>query len=323
MAFAKRVAVREMVTGEDGTIKVIYVDPNTGQQIDNPTGYNIIEARNVSDTRFSHHDPKTREDNTPKPTVTQQVMDPTGHSGNSNISAALTPSRNEEQRRAEFGKDYYNKPGLMGLAGFLPGIMGTIGTAANLGINANNNAAVNNQRENLGFAPKSALQNVGGIISDKHGYIGDQSYNGEGNERVTPVSFEAEDKYGRTTLTPDEARMREQLNPSAYDEATQAESENAVKSYEQQYGTKGWLSGLTNTMKSYFSETPDNDSSKSSGLGGFGKDIFAGSNKNTSVDDSRTDTHSQGGFNIDPAKGGMTSNGTAPGHNTPGWESSH
>ncbi len=275
--FARRpYAIRKLVKGADGTLQVIYVDQKTGQQIDNPEGYKIVDANagkywdgnknNNNSGNGNNSDTGPKQDKT---SFTNAVMGQRGE--RPDIAGAVT--KNTEP-------SYINKPAAMGFAGFLPGILGTAGMMANLGVNANNTAAVNDKRESLGFSERSTMSNVGSTLMDKQGYIGDASYaNAAGKTQTTPVSFESQDSAGRTTLTPNEARMRAETNPT-FREATLAETQNAQQSFQQEFGSKGFLSGLSTAAKGMFSSmfsTP----SPTGGTGGTSSTTSGGFNQGT------------------------------------------
>lgn len=295
-------AVRKIVRNSDGTTGIIYVDPKTGQQINNPEGYNIVEARNNT--------------NPPGGTVQSQEKPPEKGFSEKFIDNTVRPENGGAQTDSNRGTmadqyGYTNKPGWAGLVGLVPGPIGLLGKLGNIGINAANTAAVNNQKEVLGFAQPTGLQNIGSALSDKHGYIGDATYGIGDNQRTTPVSFEGVDPVGRTTLTPNEARMRNELDPS-FQQATVAQVANARDAYESKYGTTGFLGGLANAAKGFFGNlfgTPAvAGNTGSAGESGGSAGTSAGSSGSSSTpsidspnssgppgDDSASSTNSSGG----------------------------
>jgi len=239
----KKFALKKLVRDINGKTKIVFVDADTNKQINDPKGYTVIESDNVPQDVQKTETGADITKETNKASVTDQVLDVNrGNDRNTNIQAALKTS----------DSSYINKPAALGFAGFLPGPLGLIGTAANVGINANNTVQVNKQKEALGFMKPTGLQNLGGVLMDKKGYIGDQAVtDGVGKTRSTPVSFEATDPVGRGTLTPNEARMRNELDPTAR-EATVAEKQNAQNAYKQAH-PQGFLSNLQTAAKSLFS----------------------------------------------------------------------
>lgn len=307
---AKPYAIRKLVTGEDGITKVVYVNAKTGQVVENPTGYNIVEAKNTSSDLNVGQVTQDTAKHGHKPSLTDVAVgkaDPVGNKTETAIKNSLSNTSNPTQSTNNNNYGYINKPAIAGFAGMLPGPLGTIGTLGNMGINTRNVMAENRQRENLGFTNRNPLQTGLGVLRDNHGYIGDASYtNGFGEQRVTPVSFEGVAPDGRTALTPDEARMRQQLNPT-FQEATTKQVQTARKDFNDEgYQHPGFLSRIADAGKGFFSNIFGSPEPKSNGGAGGTKSQTAG-----------------GSLNREPEKNGMTSNGTAPGHNTPGWESSH
>ncbi len=259
---SKKYAQKKIVKGPDGKPQVILVDSNTGKIINNPKGYTIIESSNVIDPAQQQR--KNTVNNTNVSTTKGQTLQddgseilqevrgiPESSRENPNITAA---KQTGERPVNTFGNQYgyTNKPAGMGFLGFLPQPLGFMATGANLGINAKNTEAVNDQREVLGFSDRTTMQDVGSTLFDKQGYIGDQAtIDNTGVSRTTPVSFEAEDAVGRTTLTPEEARMREELNPQKYDEASQAAIDNAKTKFAQE--NPSWAASLATSAKGLFS----------------------------------------------------------------------
>lgn len=100
---------------------------------------------------------------------------------------------------------YINKPGYMSFLGMapVPGA-GMASMALNTGINLGNNQAIRTAQKMLGIpSPKpNFVKDM--VKSPKDGFIGDIPIKGKNY----PVGFEAKNKEGETTLTPNEARMR-------------------------------------------------------------------------------------------------------------------
>ena len=118
---------------------------------------------------------------------------------------------------------YINKPTGAGFANALPGALGVGGRILNGMVNASNTGAENEARRMLGIEPKSMIK---GTFKDDQGYLGDISYNGA----TSPVGFEAQTPDGQITLTPNEARMRQQM--SGAKPATEKESKRNKDSFE-------------------------------------------------------------------------------------------
>lgn len=255
----KKYASKKIIRGPDGQPKIVFVDSTTGQVIDNPKGYTVLEQSNVIDPvqqqkRNQNQVSVSKGQNLNQETETKvlnEVRDiPDSSRENPNIAAAKQTGEKPVSTGNQYG--YTNKPTGMGFLGFLPQPLGLAATGLNLGVNAQNTQAVNNQREVLGFAENPTSKNIGSTVFDKHGYIGDQAtIDQTGVSRTTPVSFEAEDSVGRTTLTPDEARMREELNPNKFEGASQASIDNARTKFAQE--NPSWTTSLANSAKGLFS----------------------------------------------------------------------
>lgn len=303
---SKKYATKKIVKGPDGRPQVVFVDPKTGKTINNPKGYTVIESSNVIDPALNAQSSpvttskgQTLQSTDPNETsMTDEVRGIQRVRGeNPNITAAKS-SQSQDQNMG-----YVSKPAGMGLLGFLPGPLGLAATLGNVGINASNTDKVNDQREALGFTENSLGKNVLGAVSDQKGYIGDQStIDQSGANRTTPVSFESEDPVGRTTLTPNEARMREQLNPDQYSEASKASIDNAREKFQQEH--PNWMSSLSNSAKNLFSgmfggKTATTDM-KSGGVGSYGNGFptkpSKPSNTTTGIDSGRAPSVDTTGF---------------------------
>jgi len=248
---------RELIRGADGTLNTAYIDTRTGEIVRNPTGYNIIEVDNSPYWNARNNRDKSnqaREEETQRRERPAEKVIETSHEGPGipNLAGSAIPSSRPPAKETS-NESYVNKPAPMGFASLLPGPFGLVGTAANLGVNSKNTSLVNDQREVLGLKDRTTMQNVGSTLTDKQGYVGDVAYNSPTETEVTPVSFEGQTPDGRTALTPNEARMRQETNPS-FREASVAEIDNAKEAYENTYGTKGFLTGLSTAVKGLFSD---------------------------------------------------------------------
>jgi hypothetical protein len=191
---SKPYATRRIRRGPDGTQQVYYVDVRTGKEITNPSGYNLIEDTNTL------QDPVKVE--TTKNISQEENNGGIIKGGNQNYQ----DSKNENTTKNHSVAEYYNKPSALGFTNYLPGVFGLAGKLANTAINANNFAATSDARESLGFSKPTVGNTVKSLIKDQHGYVGDISLpNSTGGYNSVPVSFEASDKVGRTTMTPQEA----------------------------------------------------------------------------------------------------------------------
>lgn len=97
---------------------------------------------------------------------------------------------------------YKSKPGWLDFASLIPGGAGMAAKGINAGWNLNNAEAIDTARGTLGLEDKGNF--LRDIMKDDEGHVADVSINNQDYS----VGLEAEDPWGRTTLTPDEARKR-------------------------------------------------------------------------------------------------------------------
>lgn len=224
----KPYAIQKTIQNPDGTVQTIFVDAKTGKQV-NPKGYQIIQQSNIPDTTRNSTEVQnnitapgenSRVSNT-------EIVSGTKESPNSSVQKAVNTS--------DENQGYVNKPAALGLTGFLPTPLALAGLATNLGLNANNQKQIADQRTALGFSEPTTGQKVGGTVFDTHGYIGEAKISrANGTQEIVPVSFEAVDKNNRTTLTPEEARKRELISQNL-EEAKAEEQKAAIGTFNNQF----------------------------------------------------------------------------------------
>ena len=223
-----KLAVERKIQGPDGKVQSYYIDLTTLQVVQNPADYKIISTGGqvevtqdgtphtpVVDTGgagLSGYDAIMQaQHGAPAPTsvISKEGADPMG------IKPPMYPGEGEGtmgQNMAgkkpgdatnNFG--YINKPAWAGLLGALPGPLGTVGKLGNMAVNASNTMATNTARGMLGLPEKDSVRDtIGGVMKDNKGKVADVEIGGEDYA----VGLEAESPSGRTTLTPDEARVR-------------------------------------------------------------------------------------------------------------------
>lgn len=245
----KHYAVRRIVRQPNGTTKVIFTDTKTGLQVFDTTGYETIESKGFLSLDDLGIDPNKTDVN--EPTVAQNVVESTVQP---TLARGDAPSEmqgsNFAGRQASNNYGFIDKPNIMNYASFIPGPMGTMGKLANFGINLNNTVATNRARESIGLDPRGAVGTFAGGFSDNKGYVADVQYSDNtGNLRTTPVSFKAEDPVGRTTLTPDEARMRGLLNPSGIKEAPKQDVRTARDQFRDAFPDQAKSVGIFGRLK--------------------------------------------------------------------------
>lgn len=254
----KGFAVRRLKRGPNGRIQVVFVDVKTGKEV-NPDTYNVITPAELPGEldlqQKPENDPKEKKE---ERSLTEETVLPESRSGGDLVNQVAGEGIG---RTAANNYGYINKPGIMNMAGSLPGPFGFFGNLANTAININNTVATNEAKSMLGMEKKGFLSDIAknAVASTKlgskfvdttSGYIGDISVPGE--ERTIPVGFEAQDALGRTTLTPDEARMRQQLAGAT--PATPMETAASKQAFKQENPQQqGLIRSLFSGAKSVFS----------------------------------------------------------------------
>ena len=228
-------AVPRVIQDKNGT-QIVYVDATTGQQIVDLSKYNVLDSQTSNIEQLGlvkRTEPKVQE-----AINSGKQEDIKSYGGNRGLGDTGTSPK--EDASNNFG--YMSKPGLLSAAKFAPGPLGLIGTAANIGMDMANNGSVKKAQSYLGFDKDESL---GGMLGNNQGYVGDLSYNGQ----TTAVGLDAQDKLGRTTLTPNEARMRQQLSGAV--QATPEQTKANVDSF------KTANPGLLGRMAKSFGITKD------------------------------------------------------------------
>lgn len=192
--------IQRLVIGSDGNPKLVYIDPNTGQQVQNPNGFvqntdldlNFLGDKDVKDR-------KTKDFISPKVTQKPKVVP-----GRGEVENPVDPREGAASGvNNNFG--YIHKPGILGLAALAPGATGLLGKLANAAVNYNNVEAVDKAREYIGLPDQSTGSKIRGTFKDNQGQVADVNL----NDRLYSVGMEAVDpRTGYTNLTPDEARKR-------------------------------------------------------------------------------------------------------------------
>lgn len=295
---SKPYARRKVIKNPDGSIQVIYEDVRTGKQV-NPKGYTVIQSDNAIDS--------TNVQATQGESLAKKPEDANNKSLSQEIIRDHGPDSITPDTKSQAGESYYNKPGWMGYTSMIPGPIGLAAKLGNMGVNANNTAAVNDQRATLGFAPNPTSKNIGSTLFDQQGYIGDISTpKANGTVSTAPVSFEATDKNQRTAYTPEEARLHEIM--AASKPATEQEQQAAIGSFNNQFpeANKSFFGGLVASAKDFtnniFGSNPTpvtgsgvyTGSTNTSNTGGFPPAPTSTNSANNSPDD--RDANNNGGY---------------------------
>ena len=204
------IAIRRLMRGEDGGIRVALVDLNTLQEVADPTGYTVIEPDNgtIEDVPYAQQ-PKSavqvaEPGEIPEDADTVEKVKKYVGEGAGRTEDDRTGLRGME-RDATNNFGYFDKPKGLGFASMLPGPLGLAGKAVNAGINANNMAAADKARSYLGLSPTSTFGKVKGVVSDNQGVVSKTANIGGTDYGIT---FGGVNPNGTTSLTPDEARTR-------------------------------------------------------------------------------------------------------------------
>lgn len=217
--------VRKQVQQPDGTMKMVFVDSQSGQEVGNPY---VLESGTVQDLKSLGIDPVS-EPEKPKENIKPRVL-PLMQSGDGSDRAEQerTSGAKEFNRGANNNFGYVNKPDWMSYVSLIPGL-GKFATAANIGVNANNLAASNQARDMMDVPKAGFMDSVRGLARDQKGYIADVNI----GEKQYGVGFEAQDSVGRSMLTPNEARQRAGYMGEDISLASREQAQNARTGFAQ------------------------------------------------------------------------------------------
>lgn len=222
---------RKIVRGEGGRPQVIFINPQTGEQVpfEEVGNYQMIEQG----TNIDFLDRTKSEEKTQTEEVLEEEVDPALWQGNDGSVDGGMGDIGDRNISSNFG--YMSKPEALSLLSIVPGVGGLIGKGLNATINLNNTAAVNSARGFLGLEPMSPVDIAKGVAMGNKGYIGDIVV---GDEQYA-VGFEAKTEDGRTTLTPSEANARATkaaLQGLETREATKDEVQSAIDKHVEDFG---------------------------------------------------------------------------------------
>lgn len=187
------------IVRKNGKRKVIFVDPITGAEVKDIRGYNVIDATNDYDLAALGLSP-TKNNNEEPVTPTDQLDPFYKNSREQADTSQLGQVRNEANN---YG--YIDKPGIVGLLGMAPGMLGVVGKGINAAIGLNNVAAKDIARGVIGIDQVGPGAIAKGLLGkDEQGKVADVTI----GKNQYSVGLEALDDKGKTTLTPNEARTR-------------------------------------------------------------------------------------------------------------------
>lgn len=245
-------ARRKLVKQPDGTTTVVFIDNNTGQELTSLDGYSVIESGNYLDLDTLGLDPlsgETEEESTAQKTIKGVSEFKGSGSDRDPESARNGPTGGSRDPSNNFG--YFDKPGVIGLAGALPGALGLAGKAVNAGINANNMMAAESARGMMGVPGQSFLEKARGVVKDNKGQVANVNLN---NQQYS-VGLEALSPTGQTNLTPNEARVRGLTLPGGIAISTPAEVKANEAAFADEFGKKqGVFSRVASAATSFIDD---------------------------------------------------------------------
>lgn len=243
----------------DGSLKSVLIDDNTGQPVTNTAGYNVtdgffsdLSSLGLNPTNGVGATPQTGANMPGQQTTAQKVIDPQNGNGQDHSTNSDRAGSRAIARDSSTNYGFIDKPGLVSAAGMLPGALGLAGKAVNAGINANNLAATNAARTELGLPDTTGMAAAKSIVSNNQGQvanigIGDQNYS---------VGLAAMSPTGITNMTPDEARMHSLLTKQPVQELTPAEAQAQQAAFSAETGVttgpfSGPLKGVLNPVANF------------------------------------------------------------------------
>lgn len=256
------IAVPFIIKGEDGALKTVYIDVQTGNIVYNPTGYTIVSSGgNVPNLNAPDLDLSKKSEFTDKTgslndsneqTVAEKILNGNpGEHGALNAGPSSQGNRTSQNPMNNFG--YISKNNLVSKALSVIGgavIGGPAMKAVDIGLNMNNEQAAETARKMLGIDPPSVRQTAKSLWSGNKGQIGTMDI---GNKTYN-VGFEAVSPDDKTNLTPMEANNR--ANLAKAQAATKSFAEHAI---EKSLGTPSTSpTNQSNTVDSRYGKVPDN-----------------------------------------------------------------
>lgn len=251
-------AIRKLQRNPDGTMSVVYIDASTGQPVQNLSGYQIADLNNESSLQDLGIDPV--KEPAGEETKSEKIIN-YARDGGENQGAAPTGNSVGRTESNNFG--YMDKPAGMGLALNMFG--GGLGKLVDKGINLNNAVAMEEGRKVAGIgsdSPFGFFKDV--MMGTKDGRLGDAKI----GDNQYSVGLEAQDRFGRTTLTPEEARERSLITGQGVSAATKEETKSSIEDFRSEFKT-----GRNNTIAGAVAGTV---SDVVSGFSNFMSDIFGG-----------------------------------------------
>lgn len=253
-------AMTKVIRGEDGLMHTTYINPDTGETLQDLKGYTVLDAGGGYYKVTTADD--INKDGNVNPQETQtHTKEALGHTTREDAQGH-TPG---PKGTASNNYGYHEKPSWLGAASTVAGMVnpgiGAIGKTIGLGYNVGNMEAVNTARKSLGLSALTGRQMAKGAFKDNSGQvarvgIGDKNYS---------VGLDAMDTQGRTNMTPTEATKHALANSQNIHEvadpkvAATEESPQAPKGpISKALSSIGLERGFaTKAMNTIFGKTPD------------------------------------------------------------------
>lgn len=250
MEQTKRYAIRKLIRHADGTVGSVLVDLETGQQVADPAGYNVIQNQDLNGYKPPEQEDLLSDE------IKKKVIKPYLNDGD-NYSTQTVDIRDQGRM------GYTEKPGFMSFTNFLPGILGTGSQIVSKVIDVKNQLATDQERAGLGLEKEGFMGVVKSIMpfGSPDNIIAEIQNNGV----VTPVTFGGGlTKDGRTGYTPQEALKRSQAIGQPITEALPLQVQQAKENFRQEFpdAPKSGVSEMFSKAKDFLGSLFGRESTK-------------------------------------------------------------
>lgn len=248
-------AIRKLMRGEDGLMKIVYVDAATGEQLQSLEGYivyseNEAEKAGIGVTDATGEVPESGIDNKSETTAQKLKREVTDQESDGPHVGGEGSGRGFLDRSSGNNYGYIDTPNWLQAVGFLP-VVGPVAKMADRVIGVNNTAANNAARDEIGLDNLGPLRSLGNIFGGR-----DESTIANVNIGENPysVGFEALNKKGQTTLTPGEAVRRSGIAGNKLTEMTPKQSRAWEKEFEEEFPgqSRGLFGNIVDSIRGMF-----------------------------------------------------------------------
>lgn len=242
--------IRKLERGEDGTMRIVYVDAKSGEVVTNLNGYQVISQGQAERARLTDATEENKGER--RQSAARSVTQPQSSGDDSTLAGRVGAGGGLGlggifDRSAGNNYGYIDLPNWLGLASMVPGPIGTVAKLGGAAGRINNTMASNAAREGMGLGNLGLGRTIGNVLGMR-----DDSVAANINVGDTPysVGFEALNKKGQTTLTPNEARMRGLVTGRGIAEMKGKEAREWQKEFAEEF--PGQRKGLLSGVKSFF-----------------------------------------------------------------------